>query len=61
VVAGLPEVLLKALLIRGFVGQGDVRRQIGLEFRFLGVCLVQPLRQLRIAFIEIGSHHSSFI
>jgi hypothetical protein len=25
------------------------------------VRFVQPLRQLRIAFIEIGSHHSSFL
>lgn len=60
VITGLAQMLLKTFLIGGFVGKGNVRGQIGLEFRLLGVGLVQPLRQLRVALIEIGSHHLSF-
>src|SRR5581483_2592208 len=40
VVAGLAQMLLKTFLIGRFVGKRDVRGQIGLELRLLGVSFV---------------------
>ena len=46
VVTGLLEVLLQALLVRLLLCQRDVRGEIRLQLRLLGVSLTQPLHQL---------------
>jgi hypothetical protein len=52
VIARLREVLAEALLVRHLLCERDVRGQIGLELRLLGVRLVQPLDQLGIASVQ---------
>ena len=50
---GLAEVLLKPLLVGGLLGQRDVRREVGLQLRLLGVGLVEPLDQLRVTRVQV--------
>src|SRR5829696_2270216 len=52
VFAGLRPMLLEALLVRHLLGELDVCREIGLELGLLHVRLVQPLDDLRIAFVH---------
>jgi hypothetical protein len=58
VVARLLEVTAQPLLVGLLLGQRYVGGQIRLELGFLGVSLVQPLDQLRVALVH-GSHPRS--
>jgi hypothetical protein len=56
VVLRLPQVLLKALLVRRAGGHPDVRLQRGLELLLLAVGLVQVLNDLGVFDVPVVSH-----